>query len=250
MTRITSTLLTLAIFSTTAMQAEETGDWKHHISIYGWLPSFDGTFKYTIPGNTPGDPDEEAESNGLDNLDMVFMGSYGVEKDKWSFLADMIYLKMSADQEAYLPRIDTTIASKQELTAWMLGFYGGYNAVRTDKFVLDAVAGMRYFSLGLDVSLAVNNRQVGISPSIDFYDAVVGIKGAYSINENWYIPYLFDIGGGDSDLTWQANTSIGYRFDWGDLLLTYRYIHYDKDDSKLIQDFDLYGPKLGVVFHF
>jgi len=105
----------------------------------------------------------------------------------------MIYLKMSADQEAYLPRIDTTIAAKQELTAWMLGFYGGYNALRTDKFVLDAVAGMRYLSLGLDVSLAVNNRQVGISPSIDFYDAVIGIKGAYSINENWYIPYLFDV---------------------------------------------------------
>jgi len=81
---ITSTVLSMVfgMQSLQAQNAEETGDWKHHISIYGWLPSFNGTFKYTIPGYTPGDPDEEAESNRLDNLDMVFMGSYGAEKDK------------------------------------------------------------------------------------------------------------------------------------------------------------------------
>ena len=90
---------------------------------------------------------------------------------------------------------------------------------------------------------------VNISPSVEFYDAVVGLRGAYNINENWFIPYAFDIGGGDSDLTWQALTSLGYRFDWGDVLLTYRYIHYDKSDG-LVEDFDLYGPKIGVVFHF
>ncbi len=231
---------------------EKSSEWKHSISIYGWLPSFDGTFRYTIPGEPgdPGEPDQEGESSALDNLDFVFMGSYEVRKDKWSFLADMIYLGMSDSQEVSLLFDRVTVGSEQELDAWMLGFYGGYNIVETDKTVLDIIAGMRYSSLGLDVTLSVNNRSVSISPSIEYYDAVIGVKGEVNLSENWYVPYLFDIGAGDSDLTWQGQASIGYRFDWGDILATYRYVHYEKDDAKLIKDFDLYGPKVGLVFHF
>jgi hypothetical protein len=33
------------------------------------------------------------------------------------------------------------------------------------------------------------------------------------------------------------------------IALPHGYIHYDKG-SGLVKDFDLYGPKLGVVFHF
>lgn len=227
----------------------ETSAWKHSISIYGWLPTLDGTLKFNIPGE-PGQPDEEAESSALDNLDMVFMGTYEARKDKWSFLADMIYLNMSDSQEVHPtnPIIDT-IASEQELTAWLVSVYGGYNIVNTDKTTLDVIAGIRYLTLGLDVSLAINNRDVSVSPSIDIYDAVMGLRGAYNINENWYIPYGFEIGGGDSDLTWQASTSLGYRFSWGDVLATYRYIHYDIGNG-LFKEMDFYGPKVGVVFHF
>ena len=224
----------------------EESSWQHSISIYGWLPSLDGTLKYTIPGD---DNDESAESDLLDKIDMVFMTSYEARKDNWSFLADMIYLKMSDGQDIYFPNLDQTLSSDQELTGWLVSLYGGYNIYNTDKASLDVIAGMRYFSLDLDVSLTLNNNSVSVSPSIELYDAVLGFRGAYNINENWFIPYAFDIGGGDSDLTWQALTSLGYRFDWGDVLLTYRYIHYDKSDG-LVEDFDLYGPKLGVVFHF
>jgi len=220
--------------------------WQHSISIYGWLPSLDGTLKYTIPDDGE---DESAESDILDKIDMVFMASYEARKDKWSFLADMIYLKMSDGQDIYLPRLDETISSDQELNGWLVSLYGGYNIYNTDKASLDVIAGMRYFSLDFDASLTYNTQSINISPSVEFYDAVLGFRGAYNIDENWFIPYAFDIGGGDSDLTWQALTSLGYRFDWGDVLLTYRYIHYDKSDG-LVEDFDLYGPKLGVVFHF
>lgn len=233
----------------TPVVTEADSGWKHSISIYGWLPSFDGTFKYTIPGEGD-DPDQEGESSALDNLDFVFMGSYEARKEKWSFLADIIYLGMSDSQEVSLLRDRTTVGSEQELDASMLGFYGGYNILETDRAVFDVIAGMRYASLGLDVALNVNDRSVSISPSIEYYDAVIGVKGHINLSENWYMPYHFDIGAGDSDLTWQGEASIGYRFDWGDVLATYRYVHYEKDDAKLIKDFDLYGPKIGLVFHF
>ena len=236
--------------TTVAPVVTEAGSgWKHSISIYGWLPSFDGAFTYTIPGSED-EPDQEGESNGLESIDFVFMGSYEARKDKISFLADVIYLGMSASQEVSLLRDRINVGSEQELETWLVGLYGGYNIVETDRVLVDVIAGMRYASLGLDVSLYVNDYYASVSPSVEYYDAVIGVKGEINLSENWYVPYLFDIGGGDSDLTWQGQASLGYRFTWGDVLATYRYMHYEKDDTRLIKDFDLYGPKVGLVYHF
>lgn len=248
---ITGTLLTIALASTTATGAEEPGGLQHSISIYGWLPTFDGTMKYTIPGGGPGGSDESGESDFVDKIDMVLMGSYEVRSDQWSFLADAIYLKMSDSQEVTLPLIGGEIGSDQELETWLLSFYGGYNVLDTGNASLDVIGGLRYLYLGLDATFSVMHFTTpSISPSVELYDGVIGVKGYVNLTENWYVPYLFDIGGGDSDLTWQAEASIGYRFDWGDILATYRYVHYDKGDAGLIDEVDLYGPKVGLVFRF
>ena len=247
--------------------AEESSGWEHKLSIYGWLPSLDGSLTYTIPGTpeipgepgepgTPGTPDETVSTKFIDKIDAIFMGTYEVRKEKWSFLVDGIYFKMSDSEEgsvslpSVLDKAPIKVATEQELELLLVSLYAGYNTIKTDNVTLDIIAGMRYFYLGTDVKFAMNDRDIGLSPSVDFYDALIGIKGDINLSENWYVPYLFDIGAGDFDLTWQAEASLGYRFNWGDVLLTYRYIHYDKDGSGLINDIDLYGPKLGLVFHF
>ena len=238
-----SVLLSCMLLSTTVMNANEAGDWEHKVSIYGWLPTLDGTLTFQVPG----DPDESADSNAIDSLDSVFMVSYEARKNKWLFLTDLIYLKMSGDTEGLNPNVNLNL----ELTAKLYSFYGGYNLSDTNNMSIDVIAGIRYFSLGLDITRTGGNILNGtLSSEVENYDAVIGLKGKYNINANWYIPYQFDIGAGDSDLTWQANASLGYHFDWGDVIATYRYMHYDKGDSLLLEDFDLYGPKLGVVFHF
>jgi len=66
------------------------------------------------------------------------------------------------------------------------------------------------------------------------------------LNENWYLPYYVDIGAGDSDLSWQLFGGIGYQFNWGNIKLGYRYLKYDQDDDEFLQDFEFYGPILGV----
>ena len=225
---------------------QSNSTWKQSISIYGWLPTFDGKLNYTIPGSGGGD----AETDWLDKIDMFFMANYEASKDKWSFLMDMIYLKMSDSQRTSIIGGLVPINSEEELTGWLLSFYGGYNMLDRGDVTLDVIAGLRYFSLGLDIDGMIGSIPFSVSPSTELYDMVVGVKGNIDLNEKWYIPYLFDIGGGDSDLTWQASASIGYRFDWGDLLLTYRYVYYDKGDTKLIKELDMYGPKIGVVLHF
>ena len=236
-------LLSSVLLSSTVLYANESGEWEHDISIYGWLPTLDGTLKFKVPG----EPDESADSNAIDSLDTVFMGSYEARKNEWSFLVDLIYLKMSGDTQGLNPNVNLDL----ELTAEMYGFYAGYNILNENNMRVDVIGGMRYFSLGLDVTRSGGRILNGtLSGDVTNYDAVIGIKGEYTIDSNWYMPYQFDIGAGDTDLTWQANASIAYRFDWGDVIATYRYMHYDKGDSLFLEDFDLYGPKLGVVFHF
>ena len=263
--------LSMEEIETAPVATKESSGWKHKLTIYGWLPSYDGSLTYTIPGKPerpggdpgdpedpgePGTPDETVSSNFIDKIDAIFMGSYEVRKEKWSFLVDGIYYKMSDSEEGSvsLPPIlnkdPIKVATEQELELVLVSLYAGYNTVKTENITLDIIAGTRYFYLGTEAKFTLNDRGISISPSVDFYDALIGIKGEVNLSENWYVPYLFDIGAGDSDLTWQAEASVAYRFNWGDVLLTYRHIHYDKDGSGLIDDIDLYGPKLGLVFHF
>jgi len=226
-----------------ALYANESDGWKQDLSLYGWLPSLNGTLKFKVPSS----PDESTDANAIDSLDSVFMGSYEARKNEWSFLADLIYLKMSGDTQG----LNSNVNWNLELTAKLYGFYAGYNVYDINDMKVDIIGGVRYFSLELDATRSGGVIGNGtLSTSVDNYDAVIGVKGEYNVNAQWYVPYQFDIGGGDSDLTWQASASVGYRFGWGDVIATYRYIHYDKGDSLLLEDFNLYGPKLGVVFHF
>ena len=226
-----------------SLYANESENWKQDLTIYGWLPTLDGTLKFKVPSA----PDESADANAIDSLDTVFMGSYEARKNEWSFLADIIYLKMSGDTQG----LNSNVNWNLDLTAKLYGFYAGYNLSDENDMRIDLIGGVRYFSLGLDATRSggvIANST--LSASNENYDAVIGAKGEYNVNAQWYVPYQFDIGAGDSDLTWQASASVGYRFGWGDVIATYRYMHYDKGDSLLLEDFNLYGPKLGVVFHF
>ena len=262
---VASTLLALVLASTTAIYANEgaleqapmeesSNDWKNSVYIYGWLPSFNGSMEFNIPGRTgSGEGDQTGESEFLDTIDAVLMASYVLQKDKWSFLADYLYLSASDSNAGtvsvpILNQSTVNVASSQELTTWLLSLYGGYNVVDTGNVTLSVIGGIRYLSLEVDMAFGLNDRHIALSPSVELLDFVVGAVGEYNINENWYMPYMFDIGGGDSTLTYQAMAGVGYRFGWGDIIATYRYLYYEED--ALIQEFDLYGPKVGVVFHF
>jgi opacity protein-like surface antigen len=57
-----------------------------------------------------------------------------------------------------------------------------------------------------------------------------------------------DIGTGDSDFTWQAMAGLGYQFNWGDVVLTYRYLDYDLGSASSVTDPKFSGVMLGASF--
>ena len=81
---------------------------------------------------------------------------------------------------------------------------------------------------------------------------MVGLKGRanFGADGKWFIPYYVDVGTGQSQLTWQVSAGVGYRFGWGSVLATWRYLDYNfKSDSK-IESMNFSGPTIGVSFQF
>jgi hypothetical protein len=256
-------LLLLFCWAGTAAAATTAGTdntWQYELTIYGWLPSIDGTLKYSVPPGSGSSVGVDA-SDILDSLNFVFMAAGEARYNKLSFGMDLIYMDVSNSKNTSIlvgPAQDTTlsVAAKLSLSTWLVTGIVGYDLIQSDENRLAVVGGLRYLSLDADTSLSINGPlpptppPAYLSKSDDFWDGIVGIKGAFMLNKNWYIPYYADIGAGDSQLTWQLYAAIGYMFHWGDIRLGYRYLEYDQDDDKFVQDLKFYGPVVGIGFRF
>ena len=255
-------LAMLALTFTTSAKAE-TGaashGWQHRLVVYGWFPDIEGTFNFDIPGS--GNSARAEASDLIDNLEAVFMGAYEGRRGKWSIKVDVLYLDLdnSADKSVTIPVGPGSTAKVRAdlgLTGWQVGLYGGYSVMQAEQATVDLLTGLRYLSLETDAKVIINGPlpptlpSATLSQSVDFWDAVVGLKGQYNFNENWYVPYHVDIGAGDSDLTWQVLAGVGYRFDWGSVMLAYRHLYYDQGSSGKLQDLEFSGPAVGVSFSF
>jgi len=64
------------------------------------------------------------------------------------------------------------------------------------------------------------------------------------------VPYYADVGTGQTKLTWQAVTGLGYQFDWGALALTYRYLDYQMKSGSKVESLNLNGFAVSASFTF
>jgi len=243
-------LLFFCLAHNAAAQTEDK--WQFEATLYGWFTGIDGTIKYPRLDQAGSKVSYDA-SDILSDLNFVIMGNFVAQRDKWSILADIIYLDMSDSGNTTLP-VDgrpVNVGASLGLTSWLLQGGIGYDLMQSDRGVIGVVGGVRYLTVDVDAGLSLQGFPAHRSDSTDVLDGIVGLRGALNLNEHWYIPYYADIGTGDSDLTWQAFAGLGYRFSWGDIKLGYRYLSYElDDDNKLLEDLDLSGPLLGVGFRF
>jgi hypothetical protein len=220
------------------------------MTLYGWLPDVNGSLLYEVPPESGGDVGVDIGSI-LDNLQMTFMGTFEARKERFSVLADVIFLGLSNSRQTSIDLGNTPVNADVNLESdyWVVITAVGYTMVDTPQVSMDALGGLRYLSA--DISRRVDvlgERKFSNSESI--WDGVVGLRGNYYFNKNWYMPFYGDIGAGESDLTWQAMLGLGYAFEWGDVKVVYRHLEYDQSNEKFIQDLNFSGPAVGVSFKF
>jgi hypothetical protein len=228
-------------------------DWQFKAQAYGWLPAIKGTL--------PTDDDIEITLDEiLDSLDFTFMGGIMASRGKWSIVSDVVYLKLSPDEagKTTIPigplSIPTRVDFGADMETWIANLAGSYSIHRTDKHDVQVLAGVRYFSLEvgteLDASVIPGGGAV-VDGRDDVWDGIIGLRGVSELSDKWWLNYRFDIGTGGSDLTWNAVAQFGYTYDWGSLVVGYRYLSYDFDsDFKLMKDLDVHGPLIGALWEF
>lgn len=257
--------LLAALASTAALAAPAAAQDEDRFTVtpYIWLPNIEGDLRFNIPPGAGGSPIVKVgPSDYLENLEMALMIAGEAKFDRVSVFTDIIYLDFSSQGSSVVTvtgpggnEFPIDAGSEVDLSGLLWTLAGGYEFVRGDSFTLQAFAGLRYFSAeaGLDWSLAGPLNQFPQSGSIDreseSWDGLVGVRGEGRAG-NWIFPYYVDVGGGDSELTWQALAGVGYRWGWGDLRLNYRHLAYEQSDTDLIQEAAFSGPALGATFRF
>jgi hypothetical protein len=259
--------LGLAVFAPGGAIAQQTSDdWQFSATIYGWFPDIGGQTRF--PAGAGGTIDVDI-STILDHLKMTAQGSFAIQKGRWGAFTDLVYLDVgeAKSQTRHLEiggqplPAGVTADVDFDLKSVIWTFGGSYRVVANDSATFDVLLGARLASADqtLDWEFSGNFGPVTPPPltgtreeSVDQWDAIAGVKGrfAFGPDHNWVVPYHFDIGTGDSDLTWQGMVGLAYAFGWGDVGVAWRYLDYDLNSDGPISEMNFNGPAVGATFRW
>lgn len=228
----------------------DNGKPRFFIAPYAWMMGMDATLD--AMGHTT-----KVDSSFSDALDKVdFAGMLAIEAvwaNRFGIMGNLsvVYLK---DQESY--RGVTLDGGTNMFFANAALFYRIMSQPldrHPSAYVnLDILAGLNYWDVGLDLSLAVPN--IGsrrISKSAQWTDPIVGARLQVRFDDKWSFALQGHYGGaGDTDETWDAAVRIGYRIgNNSTLMLGYRATGVDRrENNGFVFDTTMHGPILGVVF--
>jgi hypothetical protein len=245
------------------LRSDAEDRWQLAIAPYIWLPSVDGTMRFSLPGG--GADTSTGPYDYLQNLKFAFMIQGEARKGDWSFFADGIYLNFGRHESAvnatnglFGPR-ETQQSAETSFRGTLVEIGGGRTVMRQSWGSVDAIVGMRYLGVkGTLDATAVSTTSAGANPQLDvsqvqnIFDGFAGVRGRVSITGDgrWYVPFYLDLGAGSSEFTWQAMTGLGYAMKWGDVSLTYRYLAFYGRGDQLVQTLRFSGPSLNVIFRF
>jgi hypothetical protein len=247
--------------------SEPADDLKFDASIYVFLPSISGHSSYPVSGGGT-NVGTDAQSI-MSKLSGAFMGSFAVHKGDQGIFTDVLYVKFAdthtGTRDFTVGNAPLPIGAAANTDAYLKGLLwtvaGEYQFVANHGTTAYAFAGVRMLKLDSELTWLLTGN-VGSLPLPDLggtvglhrtnWDGIVGLRGRVALGDSgaWYLPYYLDIGTGESSFVSQGMVGVGRDFSWGTLNLGYRYINYDFKSTSKIDQLRLYGPQLGVAFHW
>jgi len=262
-----SALLPMSVAAQTTQSDWGAQKWQFTATLYGWVPAIDQTVNF--PGDRGSTDISVSKSDVLSALKMTFQGSFDAHNGRWGIFNDLFYADLggnkSRTRDFSVGNIGLPAETETDLTLdiktliWTVA--GEYRVGSDPAWTLDLLAGARMtrmkptlgYSITGDLGPIVLPGRVG-SKQVDesVWDGIVGVKGRYTFGEGrkWYAPFYVDVGTGQSQLTWQIAGGIGYSYDWGSVFAMWRYLDYNFESGKKLDDFSLNGPMVGVTFRW
>lgn len=246
-----------ALLASFAAGKASADDWQFRATFYGYFPSIGGNTRFPTPVS-----EIEIENDDLiENTEVAGMGSFELQKGRFGAFTDFIYMDVGdgIDDSTTLgqgtlplpPGVTADASLDIQASVWTIA--GNYRAVSTPRTTFDVFAGARLLDAEGDLGIALNvGPQIAGTAARDAWDGIVGVKGQFTLGARgqWFVPYYIDIGTGDSDLTSQIATGIGYTIGRAQVFAAWRYLDYDLPSDAAMRDLDLNGPALGVAINF
>lgn len=236
----------LAVPAVAQTAPTSAGAWSAQATLYGWLPVINGAQQ-----GPDGQPVVHLDASDiLSRLDMTFMGSVELRRDRFGLLFDAVYVDLSHDSEWLENRVSVSSGTK-------IGMYtlaAAYRVHDAGGSTADLYAGGRVFDTSLDFGIATDSRGRSASAELSWSSPIVGFRGAAALGDRWSLHGFADVGGfdGSSDLNWQVYGGARYAFSesW-DATLGYRYLSvlYQASDRVKL-DLEIEGPAFGVSYRF
>ncbi len=224
-------------------QGRSDREWQNNVFVYGLLPSVTGDARLGLIEQ----PVDVGVGDILDNLQAGFLGAYRGSNDRFSVVAEVLYLALGNSK-------DTGLVSRTDLDLLIVDVTAGYRF----SPIVEAFAGMRVTDLGARIDL-VEPLSRKFEGSDTFYDPIFGARVMAPLDEGrkWWLQSRGDIGGfgAGTDFTWQAMANVGYKpSEWISIWGGYRALGQDFDEAgaqeKFAMDLTYHGPVFGVGFHF
>jgi hypothetical protein len=260
--------LLFAFAHTAKAESDASAKWQFKLTPYLWLPTTSGTS--TVDGT---DTDIHAPfKDVLSNFDVkALMGRFEVYKGNWLFLFDGMYIDIEGDfvvvtEDPSLPPLNV----QPKIKVTMLDFGAGYkiyedsfseqqDTSRLPLISLYALAGVRYSYLKQEFNIHTIPPTVPTvhGDSKNWVEPFIGARFDWQTSEKLTFLLRGDIGGFGvgSDLTWNALAGLDYR-PWkvASFKIGYRALGIDYEtgsgDDRFGLDATMYGPIIGVTFHF
>ena len=217
--------------------------WHFTIAPYLWFPGIHGTV-----GALGHDASIHVSgSDVLSYFNFGLMGAFQARKNRFVLPIDFMWVRLR--DEKGIPENDLSQTSiKAHLTETFFTPKFGYRIVDTERWKIDALAGIRYWYLGQNFTFEPSG--VGRSASANWVDGLGGAKIELDLSPKAAIWVLGDAGGGSANLDYQVAGLFGFKVKRNiALLFGWRYLDVDyRGNHQFIYDTAQSGPVLGATF--
>jgi len=153
-----------------ATTAADDDNWHLEITPYLWFAGVHGTVGAL--GRTVGF--HAGAGDVLSKLNIGLMGAVDVRRKRFLLHVDFMWIKLSDDRGIPLSPFPGITSIKMKVTQTVLTPKAGYRVVVHEKLKADAVVGIRYWHLGLNLSLQPSGLLSNSSQSANWVDVVAG----------------------------------------------------------------------------
>ena len=221
--------------------------WHFTIAPYLWFPGLSGNvgaFGHVASVHA-------SATDVLGHFKFGLMGAFEARKNRWVLPIDYMWVRLGDNKSVPLTDLGAT-SIDVTLNESIFTPKFGYRIVDTERWKVDALAGIRYWYFSENLHFQPVGFLGGISRSQSWVDGLGGARIALALSPKASITAFGDAGGGGANLDYQAGGLFGYNIKPSFALLVgwrYLYIDYQGNHRSLLNVHES-GPMIGAAFSF